>query len=389
MPLNFAIFDGFIDILTKILNGIKSDITRYDAVLLTVPDTRLLWHVPALASVEHFMEDCRNNINNECDNILSLIIDRRESFVIDMEKSFDKVYTYQFYEYIHQMFGRVFNIEFDEKRKLYDKIVQIIRILHNTPALEGIQETNELKLFLDKCHHSDSIRDNELDAWIDYVTMCFHKIVCAVIFACDNKRHSYNVVPALINLTETFNGSILSIEKRLNEAADEATEIKLYEDLYDLIIDCHEEIQNWVAYKFYVQFFGFINRAEVQDKILFIKLDEHKKIFSLYNLFYTNVKFKLYRAYGPNTALNKGIMRNSLFDRQIALNYLAEYCKEDSAEYKFTGDNLRRFVIRLANDHDKINLIKLSNPEPPYRRAIFIRFNQAELAEAIAKNSFG
>ncbi len=382
---NFAIYDGFISILTEILREINPDVTRYDAVRLTAPDMGLLWHVSALAPVEHFMEDCKTNINNECDNILSLITNHNESFVNDMEKSFDKVYTYQFYEYFHKMFEEVLTISPNEKRELYDRIVQIIRILCNTPSLTGILETNGLNKFLNDCYHSGSVFDCEIDAWIDYVTICFHKIICAIFFACDHQQHTYSVVPAFASLTEMFKGSILIIERGLNEAANEEAEIKLYEDLYDLILGSHEDIQNWVAYKFYVQFFSFINRVEIQDKILFNNPNQYEKIFSLYDLFYTNVKYKLYRAYGSNTALNSGIMRNSLPDRQIVLNYLAKYSKDASAEYNFFDNSSRRFVIRLANDGDKDRLTNLSNPTPPYRRAIFIRFNQTELAEAIAR----
>lgn len=94
---NFAIYDGFVDILTGILSGINSNVTRFDTVQLTVPDGGFLWHVPELASVEHFMKKYENVINDGCDNILSLITESNEAFVVDMERSFNKVYTYQYY----------------------------------------------------------------------------------------------------------------------------------------------------------------------------------------------------------------------------------------------------------------------------------------------------
>lgn len=384
---NFAIYDGFISILTEILRRIKPDITRFDAVRLTVPDPKFLWNVSALASVEHFMENCKTDINDDCDNILSLIIARKESFVIDMTKSFHKIYTYQFYEYFHKMFGIIFNIDPEnQKGELYDTILQVIRVLCNSPQLDGILQTNELETFLRICYPHDAISDTEIDTWIDNVSICFHKIICAIIFACDGRTDRYKVAPILVSQSEAFKTSLQKIIKKLKVEMDETKEIELYRDLYNLIEGCHEEIQNLVTYKFYKQFFAFVNRADFQDEVLFKNPERYTEIFQLYHMFYINVKFKLYRAYGKNTAKNKGMMRYSLLDRQIVMDYLSKYNKNDDAEYIFSGDDSRRrFIIRLANENDVDNLTRLSNPIPPYRRAIFIRFNQAELAEAITK----
>lgn len=385
---NFAIYDGFISILSEILKGIKPDITRFDAMRLTVPDTRYLWNVPELTPAEHFMESCKTDINKGCDNILSLIVARNKSFVNDMENSFELVYTYQFYEYIHKMFGSIFNIHPEkEKGRLYDCLLQTIRELKQKTTLAGIFNTNELSEFLDKCYASNATSPNELDTQIDYLAICFHKIVCAVIFACNNNLQPRNVVPAFAILSAPFKAKLLGILGRLDVAISDINGIRLYEELYDLIVNCREEIQNRVACDCYAQFFSFINRAELQDKMTFEGTNNHEKIFKLYNMFYKNVKYKLYRAYGSSTLSNRGIMRNSLPDRQIVLNYLAMRIErnDDYAEYEFTGDNARRFVIRLAKDRDKCRLTELSNPIPPYRRAIFIRFNKNELDEAIAR----
>ena len=385
---NFALYDGFIDILTDILRGINTNVMRYDAVRLTVPDTRYLWNVPELAPAEHFMENCKTDINKGCDNILSLIIARNKSFVEDMVNSFELVYTYLSYEYIHKMFGNIFNIHPEkEKGRLYDCLLQTIRELNQKTSLAGIFNTNELSKFLEKCYASNATFPNELDAQIDYVTICFHKIVCAVIWACYNNSQPCNVVPVFTVLSEPFRAQLLDILGRLGASINDLNGIRLYEELYDLIADCREEIQNRVAYDCYAQFFSFINRTELQDKMTFEGANNHEKIFKLYNMLYKNVKYKLYRAYGSSTLSNRGIMRNSLPDRQIVLNYLAMRFErnDDYAEYEFTGDHARRFVIRLAKEKDKCSLTELSNPTPPYRRAIFIRFNKNELDEAIAK----
>lgn len=384
---NFAIYDGFISILTEILKGIKPDITRFDAVRLTVPDTRYLWNVPELTPTEHFMDNYQVDINQGCDNILSLIVANNSSFVNDMGNSFNLVYTYQFYEYIHKMFGIIFNIHPEkEKGILNDKLLQTIRELNQIQMLAGIFDTNELREFLEKCYSSNAISAKELDTQIDCVSICFHKIVCSVILACYNNPQPRNVVPAFAILSAPFRARLLGILDKLGVAISDLNGIRLYEELYDLIVNCREEIQNRVACDCYAQFFSFINRAELQDKMTFEGTNNHEKIFQLYNMFYKNVKYKLYRAYGSSTLSNRGIMRNSLPDRQIVLNYLAMRFErnDDYAEYEFTGDN-RRFVIRLANEQDKFRLTELSNPTPPYRRAIFIRFNKNELDEAIAR----
>lgn len=383
--INFAIYDGFVDILTEILKNIKTDVTKFDAVRLTVPDVRLLWHVPALAPVEHYMKYYETNINNDCDNILSLINDRNESFVIDIKRSFSKVYTYQFYEYFHQMFGVVFNIDLKNKRDLYDIIIRVLRVLCNAPQLESILKTKELDDFLRICCSSNAIPNDEIDTWLDYVSICYHKIICAVIFACYNKTDKCNVAPLFVNLSEMFKTSLQEIKGNLSNETDEVKEIELYRQLYNLVKDCHEEIQNFVTYQLYKQFFAFVNRADFQDEVLFRNTEKYMEIFQLYNMFYINVKYKLYRAFGKSTMQNKGMMRNSLLDRQIVLDYLSKFNKNEKTEHFFTGDDSRRFILRLANENDADNLVRLSNPTPPYRRAIFIRFNQKELAEAISK----
>jgi len=194
---NFAIYDGFVDILTGILSGINSNVTRFDTVQLTVPDGGFLWHVPELASVEHFMKKYENVINDGCDNILSLITESNEAFVVDMERSFNKVYTYQYYEYVHKMFAFIFNIDLEDsrqqsdvvlknKRTLYDIILQTIRELYCNKPLTGILNTDGLQEFLGRCSQADAISKKEIDNEIDYVSICFHKIICAVIYTCDN-----------------------------------------------------------------------------------------------------------------------------------------------------------------------------------------------------------
>lgn len=390
---NFAIYDGFVDILTKILSGINPVVKRFDTVQLTVPDGGFLWHVPELAVVEHFVKKYENAINDGCDNILSLITECNESFVVDMERSFNKVYTYQYYEYIHKMFGFIFNIDIDSKRRqnivlenkrrLYGIILQTIRELYSNASLAGVLNTDGMKSFLERCFQADAIPEKKIDNEIDYVSICFHKIVCAVIYTCDNQREKYNVAPVMLGYSEMFQIEKLNIKNNLDSVVDENRELELYEELYNLIENCHEEIQNKVTNDFYEQFFGFINRADIQDNILFQEPQKNEKIFKLYNLFYANIKYKLYRAYGETTVANTGLMRNSLIDRQIVLGYLENYNRNPLTEYEFEGVGKRRFVIRLANEGDKENLIRLSNPTPPYRRAIFIRFNEKELDEAI------
>jgi len=237
-------------------------------------------------------------------------------------------------------------------------------MLNQKPMFAGIFDTNELSEFLDKCYQSNAIPSNELDTQIDYVAICFHKIVCAVILACNNNSKPRNVVLASTVLPESFRAKLLDILGRLGVVISDLNGIKLYEELYDLIVDCREEIQNRVACYCYAHFFSFINRAELQDRMTFEGTNNHEKIFKLYSLFYTNVKYKLYRAYGFSTLSNRGIMRNSLPDRQIVLNYMAMRIErnDDYAEYEFTGENARRFVIRLAKEQDKRWLTELSNP---------------------------
>lgn len=86
------------------------------------------------------------------------------------------------------------------------------------------------------------------------------------------------------SLGEVLQIEKLNIKKNLDRVADENRELELYEELYDLIENCHEEIQNKVTNDFYEQFFSFINRAEIQDNILFQDPQNYEKIFKLYNL---------------------------------------------------------------------------------------------------------
>lgn len=196
---NFAIYDGFVDILTGILSGINSNVTRFDTVRLTVPDGGFLWHVPELACVEHFMKKYENVINDGCDNILSLLTECNEAFVVDMERSFNKVYTYQYYEYVHKMFAFIFNIDLEDKRQqsdivlnnkreLYGIILKTIRQICCNDSLTGMLNTEGLKAFLKRCFQADAVSEKEIDNEIDYVSICFHKIICAVIYNCHNEE---------------------------------------------------------------------------------------------------------------------------------------------------------------------------------------------------------
>lgn len=90
-----------------------------------------------------------------------------------------------------------------------------------------------------------------------------------------------------------------------------------------------------------------------------------------------------------NDANDWGLMRYSLTDREIVLKYVSAFIKDKTSEMFFNrlkhDGSVGEFVIRLATKDDIDNIMLLSEPPIPYRRAIFINSNIDELNEAANK----
>ncbi len=84
-----------------------------------------------------------------------------------------------------------------------------------------------------------------------------------------------------------------------------------------------------------------------------------------------------------------GLMRYSLTDREIVLRYVEAFIKDKTTEVPFNrlkhDGSVGRFVIRLATKDDIDNIMFLSEPPIPYRRAIFINSTKEGLVEVASK----
>lgn len=143
----------------------------------------------------------------------------------------------------------------------------------------------------------------------------------------------------------------------------------------------------------FVDFFSLVNKKELQNNLLLSSdnnIRQYSKIFNLYHLFYKHIKYSLYRTtWKVNDTNGWGLMRYSLTDREIVLRYVKAFIKDKTTEVPFNrlkhDGSVGKFVIRLATKDDIDNIMLLSEPPIPYRRAIFINSTKDELDEAASK----
>ena len=394
---NPNIYDLFIGALTGELHKVAPKATQYDAICLTVPDSKITWN--ALNSngvlITHFLDGIRNILEESKRDILQIVITQADRLIDRAKLSSKQIYTYKDFQYLQKIFKHI--IDAETEAQTYNTMLDVLRKLVKNSDLPDICRQDSVVEFLNSCSTYEKLEKWEKIDKFNDIFICFQKIICAIILLSVGKPLpvGFEVRPrtALLPVAfwEEYNSLRTSFQTNLN--ADD--KLRLYERLYDLITAEHksDELINRAANDYFVDFFSLVNTKELQNDLL-LKSDknirQYIKIFNLYHLFYKHIKYALYRTtWMVNDTNGWGLMRYSLTDREIVLKYISAFIKDKTTEVFFNrlkhDGSVGKFVIRLATKNDIDNIMILSEPPKPYRRAIFINSNKEELNEAACK----
>ncbi len=261
-------------------------------------------------------------------------------------------------------------------------MLNVISSLCEDSIIRNIIDVQEICSFvLGESHY-------HIDEKIEYISVCFNKLVSAIIYM-DIKGvvpDRFTLKPLMCDIDDEFKRKYTYLKERIMCEQSSRNKIELYTQLYNLLHDQNKEIINYVSGELARDFFLLVNNVNIQDNILHPSIIQNRRVLNLYNMFYENIKYRLYRNYKDSDEYS-GFMRYDLIDRFIALRYNENRKIDDASEYRFdlikpdhtTGD----FVIRQANVNDVDNIKRLNNPTPPYRRAIYVKSDDNEIDIAV------
>lgn len=394
---NPVIYDLFIGALTDELQGVTPTATQYDAICLTVPDSKFAWN--ALNSkgdpFSHFLDGIRNILEQSKKDILQIVITQADRLIDRAEFSSKQIFTYKDFQYLQKRFEHIIGAQ--TKAQTYNAMLDILKNLVINRSLPDICRQDSVVEFLNSCSPYQDLENWEKKDKFDEISICFQKIICAVILlsAGRNLPEGFEVRPRTALLPVVFWEEYNNLRSSLTSVFTVDDKLRLYERLYDMITagNKSDELINRAANDCFVDFFSLVNTKEQQNDLLLrsdINISQYVKIFNLYHLFYKHIKYALYRTtWMVNDSNGWGLMRYSLTDREIVLRYVETFLKDKTSEVLFNrlkhDGSVGEFVIRLATKDDIDNIMLLSEPPIPYRRAIFINSNRDELNEAANK----
>lgn len=379
-------YNDLISIISEILQ-----MDNYCAVTLTIPDKQLQWEDISNDHTVHFLNsykeeiDTSYNVLETLKTISSTCPDLDDYLKADrLRKSVAQIYTYQYHLCFEKAFRKLFNGVDD--RTIYEKLHNLLfEICHKCDSYDNMKDKiNEVLNYLDNQQETFGY-----ELLIEEMAICFYKLSSFVLLSeRDTIKPKFSLTPLTINEYE----EIEKVIDEVTECTDKKEKIKKYSRLHKRLRNKTSEYINVVCNGCYVDFFRLVNDVNIQDEVIFVEDQEQDDllrvdILNLYYLIYSNVKYKLYRGY-KQIESNAGIMRNSLFDRVIVMDYLKEGMdKEKEFRYLKTNNEHSDFILRLANKNDITSIIKLNNPPKPYRRAIYVKSDDDEIRAAINEKS--
>lgn len=391
---NPVIYDLFIGALTDELHRVTSTATKYDAICLTVPDSKYVWE-PMNNNAVHFLDGIRNILEKSNMHILQVVITQADRLIDRAEFSSKQIYTYKDFEYIKKRFKHIIGKK--TEAQTYTIMLNVLRRLVINNSLPDICRQDSVVEFLNSCLPYEDLENWEKNDKFNEISICFQKIICAVILLNVGRDlpDGFEVRPRTALLPVVFWEKYNNLRSSLKSVFTVEDKLRLYEKLHDLITGEYksDELINRVANDCFVDFFSLVNAKNLQDDLL-LKSDinnrQYVSLFNLYHLFYKHIKYALYRTTWKVNDINGwGLMRYSLTDREIVLRYIAAYRNNKLSEVMFNrlkhDGTVGKFIIRLATKNDIDNIMLLSEPPIPYRRAIFINSNEDELNEATSK----
>lgn len=375
-------YSQLINILFNNLKKINSNITKYHAVLLTIPDSQFIWNDEYNDITKHFLDEKKNDIEQSQADILDVIISNNvDHFAKRAYASLIEPYTYRYFNYFFKMFKKIINNT--NNYDVYNKMLSLLDLLCNDPVIINIIDVHEIKSFLNKV-----LRNSLNEKRFEYISICFNKLVSAIIYINIKGEipGTFILRPLIYDMDNKFIQEYAALKTMIGEEENPNNKIECYKKLYNLLQEQQKEIIDYVASELSFDFFAFVNNKEIQDSLIYNSNMSYDKIIKLYNIFYENIKYRLYRNYSKINEY-KGLIRYDLIDRYIALQYVDKMNYDNLTEYKFEhikhDRSIGDFVIRQANINDLDSIKQLNNPTPPYRRAIYVKSDDHEIETAI------
>ena len=90
---NPEIYDCFITALTENLKRVETNSTRYDAIRLTVPDSKFTWCDLRNDPISHFLDQDQENIQQTKIHVFFTVIRSADRLLNRMEHSINQIYT--------------------------------------------------------------------------------------------------------------------------------------------------------------------------------------------------------------------------------------------------------------------------------------------------------
>lgn len=393
MCLDTCFYNGFIDIMVDILNNeLGVHCSKYEAVLLTVPDARIRWMDRHNDRFVHFLESASNEIEAAVD-LMSTVVQYADMLTTRASKSLHCIYTYRDFEYIRVAFEKIINS--NNLIQICDKAYYLLIKLSKHNSIKTFCEDCGLTNFIQKLPfpiNSNELTSIELSLREDNLFVAMNKLFCAVIIRADegNTYRVFEDKPPIYFEQNDEKIYYALLTERLCANTNPSKVIGLYVELANYITDnISDDSINYIANAHYERFFRFINSPQIQDKFVFSDIgnDYISSLIFMYEEFYKHISYGLYRTFKDQFSRNaNGLMRYSLTDRAIALDFLSNIT-DPNYEAKFErsvlgGDN-SKYILRLANENDLEKIIQLNNPIKPYRRAFFVKSNESEISIGI------
>lgn len=370
--------------------------SRFDAVILTVPDSGFTWRDTYNDTDIHFLNPVRDKIERAGSfELFEIVTSYADRLILRAWNSFQCVYTYSDHLYVKSMFIRLTGCNEYNLDEIRIKVIHLLNSLYSNKSFSMFFEQHGLGKFLNglELKSYEKIENKLNDLFI-----CLNKLFSVVIIYSAQKDMPYDldVCPSIFTTPRAFLNEYEKIKASILSSADYEEKFEFYLKLRNFVDfnGLDNEMQNFIANKFFIDFFRFINNCSLQDKLIFggtRDFEDMYEMLQLYKMFDRHMKYALYRDHrnlGKDDG--KGMMRYSLTERKIVLDYLKKRKKDINAEiafYRSASENHKMsFVLRLANESDFENIHKINNPSEPYRRAIYVKSDDNEIEKAIKQN---
>lgn len=114
-------------------------VSRYESVLLTLPDLDFAWQDMCHDEAKHFLHKKKNEIDNTENGLLDVIVEtnNRQKFVKKVEASIYQFYAYRSWLYVRQMIKFILrnHDENPSEENVYNSVYSVLSALERNPML--------------------------------------------------------------------------------------------------------------------------------------------------------------------------------------------------------------------------------------------------------------